>query len=83
MLKEKDSSFLSTLKPTDKMLYLSQHCLLVACTSISMGNPSEPYLHSLELSVDHPAMEWILDFTFSRIPSEIDMAHAVTYKKYI
>ena len=27
-------------------------------------------------------MEWILDFTFSRIPSEIDMAPAVTYKKY-
>ena len=51
MLKEKDSSFLSTLKPNDKMLYLSQHCLLVACTSISMGNPSESFLHSLEPKV--------------------------------
>ena len=48
---ETDSSFLSTLKPTDKMLYLSQHCLLVACTSISMGNPSESFLHRLEPKV--------------------------------
>ena len=40
-------------------------------------------LEASPLSVDHPAMEWILDFTFSRIPSEIDMAPAVTYKKYI